>query len=371
MLDLMPGSVERQGLRRHIDSLKTATVEELVESARLAGLLTALQARHLVEGRGRFLFITHRYVLQDLLGQGGMGTVYRAWDRKARRHVALKVLCVPSPTEALRRRFAREARLHGRVGTHPHVVFLFDSGKSAGQAFLVLELIDGENLFRVVKRSGPLPWPLACRLARDLCRGLQHLAQQGVVHRDVKPGNVVLGHDGTVRLLDLGLSLDLRPSAEEPLTPAGVVMGTPGYIAPEAFADVHDVDSRADVFSAGSVLYYLGTGKQPFGDALPSEVLLKNMAASLPSLAGIPRPVRTILRRALARHPGRRFASPGQMAEALDRYCAARDRAARRRKRSRRSAGTQRAAWVAVLCLLAALAAVMIGLGAALLAWRL
>jgi serine/threonine-protein kinase len=346
LLVLLPPEA-RPYLRQRLRS--PAAAEELLGDLSALGWLTPFQVERLLAGTGASLVVAGRYILQERVGQGGMGIVYRAWDGKLRRTVAVKFLRAPTHLgsglqDHCARRFAREAALHGRLGSHTNLVCLFDTGTSAGRPFLVLEWVDGPDLFRLVQKSGPLPWPRACRLVRDLCLALEHLRRAGMTHRDVKPSNLVLAPDGRVRLLDLGLARDEaagEPAAGEPLTPAAAAMGTPGYMAPEAFRDCHRVDARADLFSAAAVLYFLGTGRQPFAADRPTGVRFRNARPVLPSFHGIPRAVRAVLRRALARDPSRRYPDPRRMAAALDR-CRATRRRARERETGRQRAGSSK-----------------------------
>jgi serine/threonine-protein kinase len=334
------------------------TPDELISELIHRGHLTTFQAGRLRSGQRNSLLVADRYTLLEQVGRGGMGTVYRGWDRKLRRPVAVKFLQPRNPvTPALLRqyqkRFAREARLLACLPPHPQVVTLFDAGSAVGQRFLILEWVPGITLFRLVQDSGPVPWPEARRIVRDLCLGLEHLNQHGIVHRDVKPGNAIRTPEGTVKLLDLGIALPTRDEEHSPdtelWTPSGLALGTPGYMAPEAFGDSHRLDSRADVFAAAVVLYYLGTGRSPFAADDPGEVLGKNARAELPSLAPIPLPVRSILLRALARRPTDRYPCPAALAAALDQ---AGDASTTDPRLSRRRAGIGKFTLLLVLFLL-------------------
>lgn len=300
--------------------------EAVVEELRQRGWLTTFQADHILSGRGASLIVCGRYVLRDRVGRGGMGTVYRAFDRKLRREVALKFLRVPAGATAAERqqrlrRFVREARLTARAGPHPNIVSLYDAKRTVKGMFLVLEWIDGLDLFTLVQRNRVRSWAEACRLTADLCRGLEHLNELGIVHRDLKARNAVRTRAGVGKLLDLGIARHFRarPGEEELLTSPGTALGTPGNMAPEAFVDGHAVDARADVFGAATVLYFLGTGHEPFADSHPAEVLRKNARAVLPAMDDVPRRIADILRFALQRDPADRYPSPGHMAAALDR----------------------------------------------------
>lgn len=207
----------------------------------------------------------------ELLGRGGMGVVYKARQKKLERLVALKIL----PREFglnpnLRERFLREARALARL-VHPNIVAVHDFGESDGLCFLLLELVDGTNL-REVLRRGPMAPREALAVVRSLCDALQYAHDEGVVHRDIKPENVLLDRSGRVKVADFGLAKVTGSDASAHLTAVGQVMGTPHYMAPEQIDHPRDVDSRADLFALGVVMYEMLTGTLPRGSfELPSQ----------------------------------------------------------------------------------------------------
>lgn len=208
------------------------------------------------------------------LGSGGMGTVYRAVHRKLNRTVALKLL--PQDRFQSRDAVARFEREMQAVGMlqHPNIVAAHDAGEVDSCHFLVMELVDGEDIGHLLSRTGPLPIAEACEIARQAALGLQHIFENGLVHRDIKPSNLMLASprqrnaQPTVKILDLGLAL-LDPNqlgAPRELTSTGQVMGTVDYMAPEQGLDTHSVDIRADLYSLGATLYKLLTGRAPLED---------------------------------------------------------------------------------------------------------
>src|SRR5262249_33000344 len=211
------------------------------------------------------------YEILDLLGAGGMGEVYRARDTRLDRTVAIKVL--PGDlalSEEVRQRFEREARVISSLN-HPHICTLFDVGHQDGIEYLVMEHLEGESLADRLTR-GPLPIPELLKTAIEVSDALDRAHKQGLVHRDLKPGNIMLTKSGA-KLLDFGLAraTGLAPTASQlssptmsrPLTAAGAIVGTFQYMAPEQL-EGKEADARSDIFSFGAVLYEMATGKRAF-----------------------------------------------------------------------------------------------------------
>jgi eukaryotic-like serine/threonine-protein kinase len=213
------------------------------------------------EFQGRVL--AGRYELRRVLGAGGMAAVYLARDRVLKRTVAVKVLNPvhardPSSVE----RFRSEARTAAGL-SHPNVVAVFDSGSDDGLHYLVMEHVPGPSLAELLRRQGPLPPRRAAELGLQVCEALEAAHANGVVHRDVKPGNVLLAGDGRVKVTDFGIA---KAAASPSLTGDGVVIGSPAYMAPEQ-AQGEPVDARSDVYALGCVMHELLTGAPPFGSA--------------------------------------------------------------------------------------------------------
>lgn len=256
------------------------------------------------------------YEILGKLGEGGMGAVYRVRHEKLGKIFALKLL----PTGYLRdpermQRFEREIKAAGRL-EHRHIVRATDAGDHRGSPYLAMELVEGTDLSRLVRRSGPLRPVDACEIVRQAALALEHAHARGLIHRDVKPSNLLLTPDGTVKLLDLGLALasEETPIARVPpsetglgfdsdsLTATGLALGTRDFMAPEQGEDPHRVDARADVYSLGATLHYLLTGKAP---QQPSD-----------AFGGLG----TVMWRMLARNPTDRFATAAEVSAALDRW---------------------------------------------------
>jgi hypothetical protein len=204
------------------------------------------------------------YEILERLGSGGMGEVYKARHRRLNKLVALKLL--PAASSSLQDRVARFVREMQAVGPldHPNVVEAFDAGEEGGKAYLVMRLVEGVDLDRLVRERGPLPAAEACDLARQAAQGLDYLHRRGLVHRDVKPSNLMRTPEGVVKVLDLGLArLAAEDGAGENLTGTGQPVGTPDYLSPEQAAGAA-VDSRSDLYGLGGTLFYLLTGRAPF-----------------------------------------------------------------------------------------------------------
>ena len=265
--------------------------------------------------------IGERYRVVSLLGSGGMGQVFRVQDQKSGQALALKVLRPLDSDDADRvRRFQREIQVLTRI-QHPAVLRILDWGDSHAGLYFVTELVDGEDLKAAIRRRGPSPAPEAAALGATLADALAAAHAQGVVHRDVKPNNVMLARDGSVRLLDFGLA---RGSGIDvvTLTRTGTMLGTPGYMSPEQF-DAHGVDERSDLYSLGVVLFELLTGRLPFSGQTPIAIAIahKTQAPPLPrSLRpGVPAWIERIVMRCLEKEPARRYASAVEVAAELRR----------------------------------------------------
>jgi serine/threonine protein kinase len=299
------------------------------------GVLTRFQAELLLAGRTDG-FVLGQYRILEEIGRGGMGRVFKAEHLSMRRVVALKVLAAHlTRTERARQLFQREVRAAARL-VHPNIVTAFDANSVGDRHFLVLEFVDGPNLSALVKEQGPLPVGQACDFVRQAALGLQHAHELGMVHRDVKPSNLLvqppvgktLAAGGVVKILDFGLARLCAPGpegeAEEDTAFGGnqVVMGTPDYLSPEQGRSLHDVDIRADLYSLGCTLYYLLTAQVPFPGGTSLEKLVRH-ATVYPEPAESLRPVvppgvSVILQRLLAKDAAERPQTPADLAAALE-----------------------------------------------------
>ncbi len=260
-----------------------------------------------------------RYELEQLVGAGGMSSVFRAHDRVLERTVALKVLHERLVAQGdVVERFRREAKLVAGL-SHHNIVAVIDRGEHESRPFIVFEYIAGENLKQLVGRTGPLPVERALELAIQVARGLAFAHEKGFVHRDVKPQNVLLNGDGEAKVTDFGIARAL--SVQEGETQTGTILGTCDYIAPEQ-AQGRRVDEHSDVYSLGVVLYELLTGKVPFGGDNFVAVAMQHINAPPPPVTllrpEVPARVEAVVETALAKDPEQRFATMSAVCDELE-----------------------------------------------------
>ncbi len=263
-----------------------------------------------------------RYKVLGRLGSGGMGVVYKAEHKVMGRTVALKVL---NPAAVARpgavERFRREVRLASRL-SHPNIVTAHDADEAGGLHFLVMEYVDGVSLDKLVARKGPLPVAVACHYARQAALGLQHACEKGMVHRDIKPHNLMVTRQGQVKILDFGLArvalAEAGGEAESPtavqMTADDLVLGTPDFLAPEQARNSTRVDVRADLYSLGCTLYYLLTGRPPFGGTTGVEKLVAHSQDPPPDATAarpaVPAALSAVIRKLMAKDPAALFQTP-------------------------------------------------------------
>jgi serine/threonine protein kinase len=276
-----------------------------------------------------------RYHVQDVLGSGGMGAVYKAEHRLMHRLVALKVI---NPglvaSQAAVERFEREVRAAARLH-HPHVVAAYDAEQAGDLHFLVMEYVDGSDLHKLLEQRGPLPAAEACEYIRQAALGLQHAMDNGMVHRDLKPQNLMVTSAGQVKVLDFGLasvaseaiasghaaSSLSAPVQGSGLTKTGSVMGTPDFMAPEQARDAHAADIRADIYSLGCTLYCLLSGKVPFPGGTTADKILRHSEKNPESLSGLrkdlPGALVEAVAKMMAKDPAARYRTPAEVAHTL------------------------------------------------------
>jgi serine/threonine protein kinase len=272
-----------------------------------------------------------QYEVFEKLGQGGMGAVYRARHVELGKFVALKVLPADHMHEVSVARFKREVRAVGQL-EHPNIVAAHDAGQIRGIHYLVMALVDGVDLGRLVACEKQLRVADACEIARQSAAGLQYAAEHGLVHRDVKPSNLMVARDGVVKLLDLGLARSTEDAPAGALTGTGVLLGTADYLAPEQWDRPHAVDSRADIYGLGCTLYHLLTGGPPFSGEAYESVFSKMRAhieeSPLPVDAhrlDLPAGLAAVVAKMMAKNPADRFASPAEVATALQPFATGAD----------------------------------------------
>ena len=257
-----------------------------------------------------------RYELGPVLGAGAMAVVHEAEDVELGRPVAVKVLAENLAHDgAVRERLLREARIAARL-SHPNVVRIYDTGEEGGRPYIVMELVDGESLAELVHREGPLAPEQAVHLVLQACAGLEAAHQAGLVHRDVKPGNLLLSRDGVLKIADFGIA---RAHDATRLTLTGTVLGTAAYLAPEQ-ALAEEVTAAADVYALGAVLYELLTGVPP----RRGETLAAALAAHADPVTpvrdvkpDVPAALESVVMRSLARMPEFRPGSAADLARQL------------------------------------------------------
>jgi predicted Ser/Thr protein kinase len=259
-----------------------------------------------------------RYELEQQVGSGGMSKVYRAHDRLLERTVALKILHEHySQDDEYVERFRREARAVAQLA-HPNVVTVIDRGEHESRQYIVFEYVDGENLKQLVDREGPLPVRQIIELALQVAHALASAHARGVVHRDVKPQNVLLSEEGVPKVTDFGIA---RTSDVESVTLTGTVMGTSEYISPEQ-ARGEPVDFRSDIYSLGVILFELCTGDVPYPGENPVSVAMRHLHEPVPSVRArrrdVPSRLDAAIRRAMAKDPEERFGSMDELIAELE-----------------------------------------------------
>ena len=262
--------------------------------------------------------LTGRYRLVEPLASGGMGTVWSAHDETLDRPVAVKLLSESAAADAeLRERFLREGRFAAQLA-HANVVAVYDTGEQDGRPYIVMECVDGESLAEVVRRRGPLPSEDVVELGGQACAGLEHAHARGLVHRDVKPQNLLLRDDGTLKVADFGIARS--GGGGTTITQAGTLLGTAAYMAPEVVQG-EPATAASDVYSVGAVLYELVTGEPPRRATTIADLAQDDgEPVRPPSQLGVsvPAPLETTILRCLAREPARRPASARELAHELE-----------------------------------------------------
>ncbi len=334
--DLMTTLEVSRWLEDHPDPRLLADAKSLAAQLIEEGKITHYQASVLLQGQTEKLLID-KYLILDSLDAGGMGVVFKAIHRPMNRVVALKMLSphlLNSPDKV--QRFRREVQVAASL-THPNIVTAHDADESKGLHFLVMEYVQGRDLKKIVDSNGPLTVDEAVDYVLQAARGLAHAHKKGVVHRDVKPSNLMLSTDGELKVLDLGLARldeglqlvekeisthltthEFQDAPDDHLTSAGTLMGTVAFMAPEQAIDTHNVDYRADIYSLGCTLYYLLVGEAPYRGNNPMQTVIGHREAPIPSLRrfrpDVPEELDAIGRRMLAKSPNDR---PQSMAEVI------------------------------------------------------
>ena len=320
------GLLDRDELTRALEGLETdrgkVVARHLVES----GKLTRFQAQRILGGRTEG-FILGQYRVLEELGRGGMGQVYKAVHQTMGRFVALKVLAPElTKTDKARALFQSEVKAAGKLN-HPNIVTAYDAHHAGDRWYLVMEYVDGPNLSQLVKEQGPLPVEQACEYIRQAAIGLEAAHHMGLIHRDVKPSNLLVQQTTAgpqVKILDFGLALITAGDATKPgavVGAANTVLGTPDYVSPEQARDQYGVDGRSDLYSLGCTFYYLLTGATPFTGGTGLDKLVRHgsepPAAIRSKRPDVPEPVAAIVHKLLAKNPKWRYQTAGELAAEL------------------------------------------------------
>jgi eukaryotic-like serine/threonine-protein kinase len=286
------------------------------------GMLTHFQAEQFLAGKWR-RFTIGRYKVLERLGAGGMGSVYLCEHKLMRRRVAVKVLPTAKAEEpASLERFYREARAVAALD-HPNIVRAYDIDQDDKLHFLVMEFVDGANFQEIIKRSGPMDVTRAAHYIRQAALGIQHAHEAaGLVHRDIKPGNILVDRNGIVKVLDMGLARFFHDT-DDILTKKydENVLGTADYLAPEQALDSHGVDIRADIYSLGATFYFCLTGRPPFAEGSIAQKLIWHQTRQPKPVRSIrpdvPEEIAAIIEKAMSKDPAQRYQTPMAVAEAL------------------------------------------------------
>lgn len=264
--------------------------------------------------------LSHYQILEQL-GEGGMATVFKAYDTNLEREVAIKIIrreaFPPEQSDQLLKRFEREAKSLARM-SHPNIVKVLDYGEYGNSPYLVLEYLPGGTLKD--KLGKPMPWQEAVRLLLPIAEALDYAHSQNIVHRDVKPGNILLTQRGQPMLSDFGIAKLLEGGDTQTLTGTGMGIGTPEYMAPEQWSG--KVSPQTDIYALGVVFYELVTGHKPYTANTPAEILLKQATEPLPRpmsfVPGLPEDVERVLEKALSKDPLERYPTMQAFAQALE-----------------------------------------------------
>jgi serine/threonine protein kinase len=285
------------------------------------GILTYFQAEQILQGKWK-RFSIGKYKVLERLGSGGMGTVFLCEHKLMRRRVAVKVLPIAKSTdESSLARFNREARAAAAVD-HPNIVRAFDIDQDDNLHFLVMEYVDGTNLQDLVKKAGPLEPVRAAHYVYGAAVGLQHAHEIGMVHRDIKPGNVLLDRAGVIKILDMGLAR-LTFDADDHITRKydENILGTADYLSPEQAEDSHTVDIRSDIYSLGATFYFLLTGSQPFPEGTIPQKLIWHRSREPKAIRDVrpdvPDAMAAVVSKMIAKRPADRYQTPADVMAAL------------------------------------------------------
>lgn len=299
--------------------------EQFAKVLREKGTISDYQSQVLLQGKGGSLTFSN-YLLVSQLGVGASGHVFRAKHKLSGREVAIKVLATTvAQNEKSVKRFHREVQATAKLA-HPNIVRAVDAGEFNGQHYMVMEFVAGEDLSNLVKAKGPLPPNDAVRCLLDAARGLEYAHSQGIIHRDIKPGNMLRDKAGMVRLLDMGLVRfeDPGEATGDGLTGTQQVMGTVDYMAPEQVLDTRNADARCDIYSLGCTLYFCLTGRKVYDGKGVVDRIMQHRTGEIPSIAkqikGASPDLDVLFRKMVAKLPDDRYQKMTEVCAALERF---------------------------------------------------
>ncbi len=286
------------------------------------GILTNFQAEQFLLGKWRG-FTIGKYKLLERVGVGGMGQVFLCEHMFLKRRMAVKVL-PPAKAEqpAALGRFYREARAAGALA-HPNIVRTHDIDQDGNLHFIVMEYVDGSNLLEIVKKFGRMDVGRSVAYTRQVAAGLDYAFRNGIIHRDIKPGNVLIDRKGKARILDMGLARFFKDQTDMLTVKYDdkIVLGTADYVAPEQVANSHSVDIRADIYALGATMYFLLSGHPPFPNGTVSQKLLWHRTKDPTPIRSlrpeVPEELAAVLARMMRKDPATRYQTPGELVQAL------------------------------------------------------
>lgn len=317
----VPTMEDQVFIARHkfCDSCGKMILKQEIQSGKVRvidGKVYCTQCEALMVGRS-----LGQYKILEKIGQGSMGLVFRAEHATMRKVAAIKVLFDHLTTNKDNvRRFLREA-MAGAALNHPNIVQMYDAGEDKGIYYIVMELVEGRTLEEIVGETGPLPVEKAMDVAIQIGRALQYAYEKKIVHRDLRPGNIVLSSDGTCKVIDMGTAKSLENSGLSTLTKTGISFGTINFASPEQIFDAKNVDHRADIYSLGSTLYYMVTGVLPFQARSPKEFFEKvnteDLAAASKLNPKVSAELDKIIQKMMKRNREDRFQTPDELVNDL------------------------------------------------------
>jgi serine/threonine protein kinase len=298
-------------------------IDVLLEKLVKDGHITGYQSDKLKAGKSTDIYFGD-YVVIELLGQGGMGTVLLAKHRRMDREVAIKVLPVTAlESKDAVARFYQEVKVAAQL-THPNIVHAYDAGEHHGFHYLVMEYVPGHDLAAVLSQLGPVPLPMTLEYIKQAGKGLDYAHRKGIIHRDIKPSNLLLNDEGDIKVLDMGLARFGGSTFNQEvtqLTTTGQVMGTVEYMSPEQAEDTRQADHRSDIYSLGCTMYRLLTGISPFSRDTVVKTILAHRSDTIPKIdTGLPEDpsVNALFQKMVAKSADDRFQSTSELLEAIE-----------------------------------------------------